>query len=100
MKKCTLAALLVYMAMMTSACAQTQDKHAVGDMYTKALNMIEAQGMLNTLNIQKHVAISDIHIDHGQIFITIKPDTGSTIIVYDLISGKIVPGNNESKAKP
>lgn len=90
MRKFTLAALLIYMTMMTPVFAQTQDKHATGDMYTKALNMMAARGLLDTLEPKKRVTITNITMDHGQVFVAMSGDNGSITMVYDPIANKIL----------
>lgn len=98
MKKLILAVALIYAATIMPAFAQTHaNKHALGDMYTKALNMIELSGMLDTLEPKKHVIITNIHMDHGQVFVAMSGDNGSMTITYDPIANKLLYGNEEIK---
>jgi hypothetical protein len=98
MKKPILAAALIYTATVMPAFAQAHaNKHALGDMYTKALNMIEAGGMLDTLEPKKHVIITNIHMDRGQVFVAMSGDNGSITVTYDPIANKLLYGNEEMK---
>lgn len=100
MKKLILTVLLTYVAMMSSAFAQTQDKHALGNMYTKALNMAEAAGMLNTLVPERRVEIINMHMDHGQVFMTLSGGNGPPLIAYDPIANKLVYSNDGQPSVP
>lgn len=90
MKKLMLAAILC-LAVTTPAFAHRQeDKHALGNMYTKVLNMIESRGMLDTLEPKATVAITDMHMDHGQVFVTLALEGGPSVVVFDPIANRIV----------
>jgi len=90
MKKLMLAAALIYGAMVLPAAAVTPGKHDLGDLYTRALNKVESAGMLDSLAPNRHMPITDIHADQGQVLISVTTDSGSRTIIYDLVSGKIL----------
>lgn len=90
MNKFIVLAALICLAIATPAAAQTQGKHAVGDMYTRALNAMEAKGMLGDLNSPKQVLIVDMYIDHGQVLVTLLEYNVAKKVVFDLIASRIV----------
>lgn len=95
MKNPALLATLACLLIATPAIAQPR-KHALGDMYTKALNMAEAQGMLDALEPKRHVEVTDIHMDHGSVYLTFAGEKGPVTIMFDPMANKIVPVGVES----
>ena len=92
-KLCPILALMLMTA--TPAFAQQhRDGHALGNMYTHALNAIAASDMPDT---QKHAPVKDIHMDHGQVFVTLEESHGTVTAVYDPIANKLVPQAQEEK---
>jgi len=91
MKK-VLLTIIIYLAMIMPvyAQAQRQDPHAIGNIYTKSLNMLEAAGYLDTLSPPMYVPVTDIHINHGQIFLTLQTEDGIHEVIYDLLSYKLL----------
>ena len=91
MKKLLLvSAILASTTLAMPAFAQAHAPHAVGNLYTKALNMIESGGGLDLLDPKKHVQITDMHIDHGQVHVAISSDSGATTLIYDPMVNKMV----------
>jgi hypothetical protein len=90
-KKLMLAIILIALA--APASARAYDKHALGNIYTQALNVIEAREPFDTIDPKKQSKISDIHVDHGQVIVTIIEEGNSSIATYDMISGRLVPAD-------
>jgi hypothetical protein len=95
MKKMILYAALVFAVVTSPAFAAHGHKakhhdHALGNMYTKALNLIESQGLLDTLEPKKRVKITDIHMDYGQVFVTLGDENPPIKFVYDPIANSLV----------
>lgn len=88
MKKLTILVLLGTCILSTPALAQKNEKHAAGNMYTTVLNMIESRGWLHNLEPKRQGAITDMHIDHGQVFVTFTTGKGPVTAVYDMIGNK------------
>ncbi|MFY9287951.1 MAG: hypothetical protein WAO98_05565 [Alphaproteobacteria bacterium] len=90
MKKLILVTLLAYLSMSHLAYAQEHKKYALGNMYTKALNMMGSCGMLNTLDSKNSVIITNIHMDHGQVLVDVVKAEDSVTIIYDPIANMIL----------
>lgn len=90
MKKFFLALTLILSVLSVPAIAQTQEKYAVGNMYTKALNMIKAEDKLDAWGVPRSLPITNIHIDHGQVLIALDGTQGPTILIYDPIANLIL----------
>lgn len=91
--KITLAAFLIYMATITPAFAQRQGPHAVGNMYTTALNMVAGQKVQDASGDK---AITNIHINHGQVFLDITKNDSPTTMIYDPIAHKLFPDESQN----
>jgi hypothetical protein len=100
MKKFFMFAAMAFTMAAMPAVAETKNDRAIGEMFTKALNQLEASGMLDTLDQKTHVPITDMHIDHGLVLITVVRDTGPTVIRYEPMFNKIlydINGQEEGK---
>jgi len=89
--------VLTILVSMSPVFAQTQGKHALGDMYTKALNILGSRGMLNTLEPKKNARIGDIHVDHGLVVVRIIKEGNSQTVNYDMLSNRLLPENQTSQ---
>jgi hypothetical protein len=88
MKKLVLAAtILISGGTVTPAFAETGKFHALGNAYTNVLNVMEARGLLDTLEPKAEVPVKDIHVDHGQVIVTYAGD-GSRKFFFDLVSSR------------
>lgn len=99
MKKLVPLMVLASMMITVPALAENMNKYALGNMYTNALNYLEASGMLDTLEPKGHVPVTDIHVNHGQVFITLMKDTGPTTVTFDPIANKILYNAEEGTDK-
>lgn len=95
MQTLILATSLLLLAATPVAAAESRP-HALGDMYTDALNFIGSRGMLDTIEPKKQVKVTDIHMDHGQVFVTVAGDSGSTIFTYDPLAHALVPPEDKA----
>lgn len=91
MKKTVLAFMLLSSVLAMPAWAQSnENKHALGDMYTKALNSLESADMLDLLAPTKQVVIKDIFMNHGQVIIMVIDNNENITVIYDPIANVIV----------
>lgn len=67
-----------------------QKEHALGDMYTTVLNMLEMRGALGTFDSGQHASVLNMHMDHGQVFVTLEEENKPRTVVYDPIAHKII----------
>lgn len=101
MRNLVLITLLTVLSLGTSALAQEEisinKDHALGNMYTKALNMAEAKGLLDTIEPRRHVRVNNIYMDHGAIYMVITEEKEIKTIMFDPIANRIVPLNEEAE---
>lgn len=95
MIKLLAAYVIVYLLTLNAALAQTETHHAVGNLYTKTLNLVESRGMLHSIEGNDVVEISDMHIDHGQVVMVVERNNKPKTIVYDMISNRLVGDDRE-----
>ena len=87
MKKLILATALIVVA--TAPTAFARETRMMGNTFTRALNAIEACGALDLLNPPRHVPISSITENNGQVFITVQMGKPATI-VFDANQNRVV----------
>jgi len=92
MKKLILMASLICLMPIEPALADVEKRHALGDMFATALNMIQTDSML------RHMPVTDIHMDHGQVFIALQGDKGPQTVVYDPIAHRLLTAGKNTGA--
>jgi hypothetical protein len=87
--KITFLALLIFMAETVPACAQTQSQNqrAVGNMYTTALNMVEARRVEDALG---PAPITKIYMNYGQVIVVLAAGDRPITMTYGPVVHKLV----------
>jgi len=97
MKNYPLVFGLAFFLFGTSAFAQTEPSaHGSDDLLTDALNKVEAEGLLNRLDPEQHVSVTDIRVSNGQVLISLEQQSGAATVVYDPASDKVIHQENGS----